>query len=224
MHLKKNKKILVYCFLLIFLGSINNKYLNNLQIFQIKNFELIGLDQKEKFDLLDQLDEIKNQNIFSISKEKIIQILNSNNLIESFLIIKKYPSELNIVIKKTSYLANINIEEKNYLIGSNKKLIRTEFIYQDLPIVFGNPSVDDFFILKKNISNSSINFEEIDKLYFFKSKRWDLKLKNGILIKLPIENLIEALNDYSYAAELPQFDNVKIFDMRIKKQVIINEL
>ena len=79
------------------------------------------------------------------------------------------------------------------------------------------------FILK-NISNSSINFEEIDKLYFFKSKRWDLKLKNGILIKLPIENLIEALNNYSYAIELPQFDNVKIFDMRIKKQVIINEL
>ena len=224
MHLEKNKKILIYCFILIFLGSINNKYLDNIQIFQIKNFELIGLDQQEKLDLLDQLEEIKNQNIFLISKEKIIQILNSNNLIESFFIIKKYPSKLNIVIKKTSYLANMNIEEKNYLIGSNKKLIKTEFIYQDLPIVFGNPSVDDFFILKKDISNSSINFEEIDKLYFFKSKRWDLKLKNGILIKLPIKNLIEALNNYSHAIELPQFDNVKIFDMRIKKQVIINEL
>ena len=136
-------------FLLIFLGSINNRYLDNIQIFQIKNFDLIGLDQQEKFDLLDQLEEIKNQNIFFISKEKITQILNSNNLIESFLIIKRYPSNLNIVIKKTSYLANINIEEKNYLIGSNKKLIRTEFIFQDLPIVFGNPSVDDFFILKK---------------------------------------------------------------------------
>ena len=51
-------------FLLIFLGSINNKYLDNIQIFQIKNFELIGLDQQEKLDLLDQLEEIKNQNIF----------------------------------------------------------------------------------------------------------------------------------------------------------------
>ena len=131
-------------FLLIFLGSINNRYLDNIQIFQIKNFDLIGLDQQEKFDLLDQLEEIKNQNIFFISKEKITQILNSNNLIESFLIIKRYPSNLNIVIKKTSYLANINIEEKNYLIGSNKKLIRTESIFQDLPIIFGNPSVDDF--------------------------------------------------------------------------------
>ena len=224
MHLSKDKKILVYCFLLIFLGSVNNKYFNDIELFKIKNLKVDGLNQNEKLDLLNELKQVKYQNIFFISKEKIIKAMNSNNSIESFLINKNYPSNLNIIVKKTSLLANIIIEEKNFLIGSNKKLIKTELINPDLPIVLGNPSLDDFFKIKKDISNSSIKFEDIDKLFFFKSNRWDLELKNEILIKLPTKNSIEALNNYSKAINLPQFSKVKIFDMRINNQIIINEL
>ena len=219
----KDKKIFIYLLLFVLLGSINNKYFNNNQFFKIKRLQLFGLNENEKSNLLLQLEYIKNKNIFLLPKEKIKKILNSNHLIESFLISKNYPSELNIFIKKTSFLANINIEEKNYFIGTNKKLIKSDLVDLNLPLILGNPSIEDFFLIKGDISKSSINFKDIKKLYFFPSKRWDLEFKNGILIKLPINKSLDSLNNYYRIKNFPKFKNVKIFDMRINKQIIVNE-
>tara|TARA_B100001057_G_C22836213_1_gene945296 strand:+ start:332 stop:1006 length:675 start_codon:yes stop_codon:yes gene_type:complete len=224
MLLSKDKKIFIYLFLLIFLGSINNKNFIDNRIFEIKNLKVQGLNQNEKIKLLIQLEQIKNQNIFFLPKKKIIEIFNSENLIESFLINKNYPSNLNIVVKKTSFLANMNVEDENFLVGSNKKLIKSEYIDPNLPIVFGTPPLNEFFLIKNNILNSSIKLNDVKKFYFFPSKRWDIELINGVLIKLPSVKSIEALNNYFDVKNLSQFDNVKIFDMRIDKQIIINEL
>ena len=224
MLLSKDKKIFIYLFLLIFLGSINNKNFIDNRIFEIKNLKVHGLNQNEKIKLLIQLEQIKNQNIFFLPKKKIIEIFNSENLIESFLINKNYPSNLNIVVKKTSFLANMNVEDENFLVGSNKKLIKSEYIDPNLPIVFGTPPLNEFFLIKNNILNSSIKLNDVKKFYFFPSKRWDIELINGVLIKLPSAKSIEALNNYFDVKNLSQFDNVKIFDMRIDKQIIINEL
>ena len=81
-----------------------------------------------------------------------------------------------------------------------------------------------FFLIKYSILKSSIKLEDIDKLYFFPSQRWDLKLKNKVLIKLPINNPLEALKNYLDLRNLSQFSNTKVFDMRINKQIIIDEL
>ncbi len=224
MHLQKDKKILVYCFLFIFLGSINNKYFTELELFNIKSFNFVGLDKKEKLELLKKLEPIRNQNIFSVSNQQIIEIINSNDLIDSFLVRKNYPSNLNFNIKKASFLAKINIQGRNFLIGSNKKLIKADLKNSNLPMVLGNPSLDDFFQITESISKSLIKLKDVNKFHFFKSKRWDLEFKNGILIKLPASNTVEALNNFSKLVDLKQFNNTKIFDLRINKQIIVNEL
>ena len=224
MLLSKDKKVLIYLFLLILLGSVNNKYFIDSKFFIIKNLKLVGLSGLEKLDILLQLEQIKNKNIFYLPKKQIIAVLNSNNLIDSFKVNKKYPSDINIVIKKTLFLATIKIHNENFLIGSNKKLIKSNLDYPNLPLVLGNPSLEDFFLINEKISKSSIKFNEIKKLYFFPSKRWDLELNSGILIKLPISSSINSLNDFSKIKNLPHFKNVKIFDMRVNKQIIVNEL
>ena len=224
MLLSKDKKILIYLFLLILLGSVNNKYFIDTKFFIIKNLKLVGLSGLEKLDVLLRLEQIKNKNIFFLPKKEIITALNSNNLIETFKINKNYPSDINIVIKKTIFLATIKIQNEIFLIGSNKKLIKSELNYPNLPLVLGSPSLEDFFLINENISKSSIKFNEIKKLYFFPSKRWDLELNSGILIKLPINSSIKELNDFYKIKNLPYFNNVKIFDMRVNKQIIVNEL
>ena len=223
MPLSKGKKIVIYLFLLIFFGSINNKYLTSTNFFEIKNLRLVGLNSEEKNNLLLKFEKIKTRNIFFLEKEELIKILNSNNLIESFVINKNYPSDVNIVIKKTTFLANIKIIDENFFIGSNKKLIKSLVNDPNLPTVYGNPSLKDFFSINEKILKSSIKPNEIKKLYFFPSKRWDLELKDSTLIKLPINNSIKSLNNYFEIKDLPQFSNVKIFDMRISNQIIINE-
>ena len=223
MLLSKNKKILIYLFLLIIFGSINNKSFTNLSFFEIKNLRLIGLNSVEKENLLLKFEKIRKKNIFFLEEKELIKILKSNNLIESFLIYKNYPSDINIIVKKTTFLANIKILEENFFIGSNKKLIKSPVNDPNLPTVYGNPSLKDFFSINEKILKSSIEPNDIKKLYFFPSKRWDLKLKNGTLIKLPTNNSIKSLNKYFKIKNLPQFNNVKIFDMRINNQIIVNE-
>ena len=223
MPLSKDKKIVIYLFLLVIFGSINNKYFTNINFFEIKDLSLVGLNSDEKNNLLLKFEKIKKKNIFFLEKKELVKILNSNNLIESFFINKNYPSGINIVVKKTTFLANIKILDENFFIGSNKKLIKSLVNDPNLPTVYGNPSLKDFFSINEKILKSSFKPNDIKKLYFFPSKRWDLELKDSTLIKLPIDNLIKSLNNYFEIKDLPQFSNVKIFDMRINNQIIINE-
>ena len=223
MLLSKDKRILIYLFLLILFGSINSKHSTNISFFKIKNMKLVGLNDIEKTNLLQEFEEVKKKNIFFLKKNELIKILNSNDLIESFLINKNYPSDINIIIQKTSFLANINILDENFLIGSNKRLIKSKLSDPNLPTVLGNPSLKDFFFINDKILKSSIKLTDIKKLYFFPSKRWDLELNSGILIKLPMSNPINSLNKYFEIKSLPQFNDIKIFDMRVENQIIVNE-
>ena len=96
MLLSKNKKILIYLFLLIIFGSINNKSFTILNFFEIKNLRLIGLNSVEKENFLSKNEKIRKKNIFFLEEKELVKILNSNNLIESFLS-KNYPSDINII-------------------------------------------------------------------------------------------------------------------------------
>ena len=223
MLISKDKRILIYLFLLILFGSINNKYFTNISFFKIKNTKLVGLNDMEKSNLLTEFEIIKKKNIFFLQKKELIKILNSNDLIESFLINKNYPSDIIIIIQKTNFLANINILDESFLIGSNKRLIKSKLSDPNLPTVLGNPSLKDFFLINDEILKSSIKLTDIKKLYFFPSKRWDLELNSGILIKLPMSNPINSLNKYFEIKSLPQFNDIEIFDMRVENQIIINE-
>ena len=60
-------------------------------------------------------------------------------------------------------------------------------------IVFGNFNNNEFLKLKKIIDISKLPYLDIDSIYYFNSKRWDIKMKNGILIKLPNEKILIAL-------------------------------
>ena len=223
MLISKDKRILIYLFLLIIFGSINNKYFTNVSFFKIKNTKLVGLNDTEKSNLLSEFEIVKKKNIFFLQKKELIKILNSNDLIESFLINKNYPSDIIIIIQKTNFLANINILDENFLIGSNKRLIKSKLSDPNLPTVLGNPSLKDFFLINDEILKSSIKLTDIKKLYFFPSKRWDLELNSGILIKLPMSNPINSLNKFFQIKSLPQFNDIKIFDMRVENQIIVNE-
>ena len=51
----KSKKILLYVFLLLLIGTFNNKDLNNLKFVKIKSISVAGLDEKDNFELENDL-------------------------------------------------------------------------------------------------------------------------------------------------------------------------
>jgi len=223
MQQRKSKKILIYFFLLILVGSINNINLSDLKLHNINDINIIGLDIKDKSILLKKIKNTDLNNIFLINKKDLINEIELNSLVEKYLIFKRYPSTLDIEIVKTKFLAKINNNGKIFYLGSNGKFTKNDLSNNQLPYIFGNPDIVEFFSIKEIIDKSKISYSEIKNLYFFPSKRWDLELKNNTIIKLPNDNTNLALNlaiEFLYDNE---FINNKIIDARIENQIILDD-
>ncbi len=223
MHQQKGKKILVYFFLFLIVGSINNTVLTKIRFEKIKNIKISGLNQNQNLNLLESIQVLNLKNIFFLNGSEISKIIASNTLVESYEIFKKYPYALDIRIEKTDFLAKINNNGKIFLIGSNGKLSDVKFSNKELPFIFGKPNIDEFIEFTNTIENSKFSLSEIKNLYFFPSKRWDLELKNNIILKLSkdharlsLDQAFEFLNDNN-------FKNIKVVDARIKNQIILND-
>ena len=223
MHQQKGKKIFIYLFLMILVGSITNFKLNNYEIFKIRNIEISGLTNLENSELKKKIKNLNLNNIFLLNKFELSQIIDSNNLVQNYKVIKIYPSSINIKIIKTKLLAKLNKDGKTLFLGSNGKLSEYNFSKIRLPFIFGNPQNNDFLNLKKKISESKFSYEEFENFYFFPSGRWDLQLKNNILIKLPEDKINDSL-DYAFDfMKNNNIDDFSVIDLRIKNQIILND-
>ena len=94
---------------------------------------------------------------------------------------------------------------------------------EKLPFIFGKPDSNEFLQFKKKIDQSNFPYDEIKNLYFFPSKRWDIELKNKIIIKLPIENVSNSLDDIFRFLNNDNIKNIKTIDARVKNQIILND-
>ncbi|WP_440914975.1 cell division protein FtsQ/DivIB [Candidatus Pelagibacter sp.] len=218
---RKNKKILIYFFLLILVGSINNNSINNLKFEKIKKINIFGLDENDQKLILYNLNNLDLENIFFINKKNLQSIIESNSLVEQYNVIKKYPYSIDINIKKTNFIARINKNGKFFLLGNNGKLSNDDISNIQLPYIFGSPEINEVVELKKIIDQSNIDYSQIVSLYYFNSNRWDLKFTNNLLIKLPEKFDKETLDKISFFLENIELENKKILDARIKNQMIM---
>ena len=217
-----NKKIIFYISLVIILGTFNNKNLKNFDLPKINMVNIEGIEFNDN-EYLKIMNLIKFNNLLSIQKSQIKEILNSNNLIEEYEVFKKYPSSLEIKIEKTNFLASTNINGKNYLVGSNGKFINTKNYSQNLPFIFGNFETEKFLEFKNIILQTEFEYNNIENFYYFPSGRWDIEMISGVLIKLPIIGIKESLNLSIDLLEDKEFSNIKILDIRQKNQIVIND-
>ena len=223
MHQRKSKKVLFYFFLFVIISSINNVSLSNVNFNKVQNINVSGLSKDENELLLNQIKKLNLENIFFIDVSKINSLISSNSLVESYEVFKKYPSTINFKIKKTIFLARVNNNGKTFLIGSNGKYSLSETENNHLPYIFGKPDVKEFLKFKKIIDQSKLQYEQIENLFFFPSKRWDVKLKNNVLLKLSNKNVEETLNNVTQFLQNYNVDKFTIIDVRISNQIILNE-
>ena len=146
MHQKKIKIILIYFFLLLTVGSINNSNIGNLKFEEIKYIKILGLNNVNK-DLIEKdIKDLDLENIFFLKKKDFLNVLNSNSLVESFIVFKKYPSTLQIKIKETNLVAKIKKSEKIVYVGTNGKLSEKKISEKELPFIFGKPNIQEFLL------------------------------------------------------------------------------
>ncbi len=223
MHQQISKKIILYFFLFLLLGTVSNKYLSSQYFPKINSIIISGVDEQEKEDILKKLNFLKSNNLIFLKESMINLMVNSNEYIDTFSIFKKYPSTLHIEIKKAKILAKININGIEFLIGSNGKLIKKKIKPENIPQIFGNLDIQEFLKFKKILDTSQFNYKDIENLFFYPSRRWDIQTYQGVYIKLPKNEVEDSLVLLNNLFEDEEFEKIKIIDLRQNKQLVINE-
>ena len=221
MHQQIGKKIFIYLFILLFLGTFNNQKLLGLNQFALKNIIIETSDNTNFVELSDEILNQKKLNIFFINLKNIKNIIEKNNLVEKYYVIKNYPSTLKIKIVKTKFFSRLSIDGKTFNIGTNGKLTEEFSNNNNLPFIFGNPSIDDVIEFYTIVKTSKFNFNNFTNLFYYKSGRWDIETIDGIIIKLPNDNLEKKLQEIHTIISNKDFTNQKIIDARIINQLIL---
>ena len=226
MHLLKNNKI-IYFYLVsfLFLTTIFNKNLDNIykNVFLIKDIK-INLETSEiKDEIYLKTKYLINTNILNINKKKLHKELKKLNFLENIKIKKNYPSTIIIDTKKTKLIAVTYKNQQKYYLGSNGKFILSKNLKnnQNLPVIFGNFNVSDYFELNEILKEEDINANNIIKYYYHKNKRWDLYLSDNIIIKLPNKNVKRAISLYKIFKNSNTIKNNTIIDLRISNRLVL---
>ena len=218
-NLARISLILLFIFLTTYQANTEKKSKNN--IFPIKKIELIKNKKIENKDLLKKLDFLFQENLFLVNKKIIINSLAEFDLILSAKIKKIYPSTLRIIIQEKKLIAIVVKDNKKFYMDDGGNLIKffSPKKYKSLPNIFGN--TEKFYLFYKSLIKINFNITEIDSYYYFDSNRWDILMKNKDLVKLPSYNYEQSLANYKKVKSDLNFANYKIFDYRIKDQLIL---
>jgi cell division septal protein FtsQ len=220
--IKRNKIFLLIFFFIIFTSyNFNEKKQNLSIIFPIKKIIIEGTNAIDLIKLKLELEFLRNTSLFFLKEEDIIKVSDKYNFISSIQLKKKYPNTLRILISEYIPVATeIGDTNRYYLTKLGKKINYIDLkIFENLPVIFGNHKNFSTFFTTLEKSNFKIN--SIKAFYYFNIGRWDIVLKDKTTIKLPEINYQKILLEINSVLVDPNFSEYKIFDYRVKDQLIL---
>ena len=195
--------------------------------FTIKKFEIKEIKIENNKILKDQ--ELKNifsflyrKNIIFLNSFELKKKINQNSFIEKIEIKKIFPDKLVIkVFEKEPVAILINKYQKRFYLGKKIDLIEYRKIkkYENLPIIKGEQK--SFKILFNNLIKINFPTEQILSYQHFNLNRWDIKMMDKKILKLPTKNYTEDLVNFMSIKDNANFEQYKIFDYRLKNQLIL---
>ena len=218
----KNKFfLLIFIFIVLTTYNFNDQKKNLSIIFPIKKITIEGVYSFDATKLKFELEFLRNTSLFFLKEKEITKVVDKHDFISSFQLKKKYPDTLKILISEYMPVAiEIDHKKKYYLTKEGKKINYTEIeFYKKLPIIFGNHKNFNSFFYKLKKNNFDIN--KIKAFYYFDIGRWDIVLKDEKTIKLPQTKYENILKEIDSILDDPSFSRFKIFDYRIKDQLIL---
>ena len=219
--MKKTHVLLIVFLIFLTTYTPNRSPITNLRL-NIKKIEVKNIKTVQKNEILEKLSYLYDENLFILDTKKIEKKLSSENYIETFVLKKIFPDTIRIVISEKKPIAIIQIKKEKFYISSKGSLFDYKDLdeYSNLPVVFGKGK--NFFKLYTSLLEIKFPIEKVKTFYFFEAGRWDLVMTDGKVIKLPISDYIFSLESFMKSSINSNFDKYRIFDYRIKNQLILN--
>ena len=218
---KKNFFLPIFFFIVFTTYNFNEKKQNFSIFFPIKEIIIKNSLTVNLVKLKSDLEFLKNTSLFFLKKAKIAEVSDKYNFISSIQLQKKYPNTLKILIsEKVPVATEIEDKKKYYLTKEGKRIDYVELkIFENLPEIVGNHK--NFNVFFKDLEINDFKIKNVKAFYFFKTGRWDIVLKDERTIKLPETNYVNILMTINSILNNSSFLKYKIFDYRIKNQLIL---
>ena len=231
---RKIKIINIVSFSLIFISLIAifvllkfPSLLNN--SFQIKNVIIEGSEKSNISEIENNVTEFKG-NLIGLNFNSIRETVESSEWVKRASIKKVLPSTLKINVTENDPYAIYFQEGKSFLIdldGSIITEINLNNYEDDLLFVRGENSPE---LLEQLIRDISIAFpnltQTLEEVEFIEKRRWNLKLNNKLLVKLPDENIQQSLKNLKQLFEEQEVmeSNIIEIDLRIQGRAALKVL
>ena len=194
-------------------------------LFNIKNIKIINNEKINQDVIEKKLKKIYGKNIFFIKTSEIEKVIRNITYLQSIEVKKKYPNTLIVKVFETSPLA-ILLKNSDYYIldsGANLILINTDSVTNyNYPHIFGKNSEKYFLNFLQLLKKNNFPIIDIKSYYYFQIGRWDLQLKDGLLIRLPNNMIKNAIEKSVELLNKDDFKNYEVIDLRINGRIIVN--
>ena len=194
----------------------------NYNFINIKINDLKHIDTNE---IHAYFEKYKNKSIFLVPIQEIIDNLDNINWIDNVTIKSNYKNSIIINIKEEIPIGIFDNGSQKILFSKNLKileLINEDHLDQELIIFYGRMDLKESTSLISKLDIEILNL--VESATFIKKRRWNLKLKNNIIIKLPEENIKQFNIDFKKIYNkliMTDFKNIEVIDLRIDKKAII---
>lgn len=212
---------LLFIFLIFSTYTPNYTNQNNSFFFPIKEIQVEGHLVIKKKNLIGELDYLIGRSIFYIDENKINLSIKKFDFIKNFKIKKIYPNTLKFMINEIDPVALYFDKKKLFFLtedGQSIKYLNLEK-FSKLPTVIGKK--DNFKIFYQNLKKTNFKMSQIISYQHFEIGRWDIVLEDKRVIKLPTNNYLQSINNFLLIKNKNNFEKYKIFDYRIKDQLIL---
>ena len=226
--MKKIYKILLLTIVLTFLSTFNShdfspalKAKNSL--FYIDKIEVKNNYLTNGNEIKKKLNNLYKKNIFTVKRKEIEDPLKEIDFLKKIEVKKKYPNTIIIKVIETKPVAILFKNQVKYLIDSSSNLVdfRGNDNFKNLPNIFGKNAETKFIFFLEQLKKNNFPNKKIKDYYYFQIGRWNLHLLNNKIIKLPYNNVEEAIIKSVELLDRKDFQNYKIIDLRVDGKIIV---
>ena len=208
-------------------NNLSNIYSNLVYNDICTNIEINGVEMVNVKDLEEKIYDfcnLDNKNNLSLLAKNIL----SDPWIKNLSIKREIPDTLIINIEEFLPFAIWKTDNDIHLIDEEGKIIlipeRDVRKFTHLIVVAGDGAKDNIYSLFNMLSSNSFLFSRIKSALFIGKRRWNLELDNGIIVKMPEENIMTAWNRLDEILSINGSEiDIKSIDLRNSNKIFIEK-
>ena len=231
------RKILILLLgVIIFFFTVDQEKLKNLTS-EISIRDFIGSFKKEIFrnniiivlnttnlrekKILEAFEVDWNQNIFEVDLQNIKEKLLNIKEIESVKIKIKMGGKIEIYVVEKIPFMYWEIDGSKKIISNNGEVLSFPDFNETLPLVKGKNANNKIKLLIDEIKNNNFVENQFLKAEYIDEYRWNIYLKENILVKLPFDDLTNSMELLDFMIKNNNFNkkNYSVIDMRVSGKV-----